>query len=118
MSLPLARARPLSPPQVRIRSMVAAIGAAAAWACVALLAVANFVPAATDDAASPIAVAGTVAFFSAAPLWLVMILEFLREKPSSHPLIWGFLLLTGPVFGPLLFYYFVWRKRYAAYAVA
>jgi len=47
-----------------------------------------------------------------------MILEFLREKPSNLPYMWGGLLLTGPVIGPLLFYYFVWRKRYAAYAVA
>ena len=114
MGLPLAPSIPLKPGQVRVRSLLAAVGAGAAWSCIVILIAANFLPSSTDVSASPIAVAGTVAFFAAVPLWLIMILEYLRERPSGHPFVWGLLLFSGPIFGPLLFYHLVWRKRYAS----
>ena len=90
---------------------------APALSAVALLAVA-FLAVAFLAVVFLVVVFFAVAFFLAVPLWIVMILEFLRERPLNYPRMWGFLLLTGPVFGPLLFYYFVWRKRYPTYAVA
>ena len=116
MSLPLPPPLPLTKDQVRIRSRVAAIGVTAAWLVIFMLVLGNiFIDLVEYNAAfRAIAVA---AFFGTVPLWIVAWLEYFRERPAEYSLVWAFLLMTGPVFGPLLFYYRVWRARYGSRAI-
>lgn len=112
MALPTQPPIPLSAPQVRARSLVALVGVFAAWLVVAMLIVANFHPSVAEDGFSTFALVGGTAFLLSVLLWIVMILEYVREPPARRRWVWGFLLTTGPVFGPLLFYYRVWRPRH------
>lgn len=114
MALPAQPSIPLSPSQVRTRSHVALVGALAAWLVVAMLIVASFDTTLVGDGLSAFALIGVTAFCVSVLLWVVMVLEYVREPPMHRRLVWGFLLMTGPVLGPLLFYYRVWRPRYVA----
>ena len=112
MTLPGQPPIPLSLSQVRLRSRVALIGVFAAWLVIAMLVVANLNPSVADEGLSTFAIIVITAFATSVLLWVVMILEFVRERPAAYPWVWGFLLMTGPVLGPLLFYYRVWRPRH------
>ena len=114
MTLPGQPPIPLSSSQVKVRSRVALVGVWAAWLVIALLIVANLDTSVVEDGFNTFAlIAGTVLALSVL-LWVVMVLEFIRDRPAPNPLAWGFLLMTGPVLGPLLFYYRVWRPRHTA----
>lgn len=104
----------LTTSQVRVRSRIALIGVMAAWLVVALLIYGNINPAVVEDTSSAFGLLAGTAFALSILLWVVMILEFIRERPAQHPWVWGFLLMTGPVLGPLAFYYRIWRPRHAA----
>ena len=116
MSLPLPPPIPLTPDQVRIRSRVAAIGVMAAWLVIFLLVLGNlFID--LVDYNTAFRTLAFAAFLGTVPLWIVAWLEYVRERPAEYSLVWAFLLMTGPVVGPLLFYYRVWRTRYGARAI-
>jgi hypothetical protein len=117
MSMLLARPSPLTPRQVTTRGRVAFLGAVVAWSFVILAVAVSFNVSGPNDTLGPLEWATGGAFFASAILWVAMWMEYARERPREFPLLWGFLLLTGPVLGPLLFYHFVWRRRYAAQAV-
>jgi hypothetical protein len=112
VTLPGKPPTPLSLLQVRLRSRVALVGVFAAWLVIAMLVVANFKPSVAEEGLSTFDIIVGTAFAASVLLWVVMILEFLRERPTQYPWLWGFLLMTGPVLGPLLFYYRVWRPRH------
>lgn len=112
MPLPLPTATPLTAAQIKVRSAMARFGAIGAWAVLVGL----WLGCISDDIAGSAAFRYGMAsgFLAACLLWIVSILEFTRERPSGHLLIWATLLLSGPVLGPLIFYYRVWRSRYPA----
>jgi hypothetical protein len=103
---------PLSLSQVRLRSRVALVGVFAAWLFIAMLVVASLNTSFAEEGLSTFDIIAGTAFAASVLLWVVMILEFMRERPTPYPWVWGFLLMTGPVLGPLLFYYRVWRPRH------
>jgi hypothetical protein len=107
---------PLSAREVHIRSSVAVIGAIAAWSFVLLLLYANFDASLFERGSGVFERIAFICFASATLLWIVMWLEFARERPARFRLLWVVLLMSGPVIGPLLFYYLVYRKRYKAVA--
>ena len=109
MPLPSPSVRPLTVDQVKIRSALARVGMIGAWSVVALAIYANFDQAAVDSSSFNFVVG--FAFLLACVLWIMMWLEFARERPHEYKYAWAFLLMTGPVLGPLLFYYRVWRAR-------
>jgi hypothetical protein len=109
MPLPSSTVRPLTVDQVKIRSALARVGVIGAWSFVALAIYANFDQAAVESSAFKLVVG--FAFLLACVLWIMMWLEFARERPHEYKYVWAFLLMTGPVFVPLLFYYRVWRAR-------
>jgi len=116
MALPLPPPTPLKPDQVRVRTRVAKVGVVAAWIVVFLLVYANFDESVIGQDVSLFSLIAGTAFLASCALWIVMILEYVRERPAQYSLLWALLLFTGPVFGPLLFYYRVWRVRYRAHA--
>ena len=109
MSLPDVPPIPLTDHQLLIRSILANIGAATAWIVIILLVLGNIL-ASLPEAPWFWRSAGA-AFSTSFVLWLAMWIEYFRERPPSNNLLWVFLLITGPVMGPLLFYHRIWRKR-------
>jgi MFS family permease len=109
MPLPSQSAIPLTRDQVKLRSVVARVGMIGAWSVIALAIYANF-DESTLDSSTFQALVG-VAFLLACVLWIMMWFEFARERPVEYSYVWAFLLMTGPVLGPLLFYYRIWRTR-------
>jgi hypothetical protein len=107
---------PLTDAQVRIRSRVAAVGAIAAWTVVALLVLGNFFIELVEYNRAYRGLA-MLAFGASVALWIVCWLEYFRERPAEYSLVWAFLLMTGPILGPLLFYHRIWRSRYANRAI-
>ena len=76
---------------------------------IALAIYANFDQSAVDTSSFHALVG--FAFLLACVLWIMMWLEFARERPIEYTYVWVFLLMTGPVVGPLIFFYLVWRPR-------
>jgi hypothetical protein len=109
MGLPSAPTTLLSDHQLLIRSILANVGAAAAWIVIILLVLGNIF-ASLPEAPWFWRSAGA-AFATSFILWLAMWIEYFRERPPSNNLLWIWLLMTGPVMGPLLFYHRIWRKR-------
>ena len=116
MALPVPPPMPLTDAQVRFRSRVAAVGAIAAWTVVALLVLGNVFIELIEYNRAYWGLA-MVAFGVSVALWIVCWLEYLRERPAESSLVWAFLLSTGPILGPLLFYHRIWRPRYASRAI-
>jgi hypothetical protein len=114
MGMSLPSATPLTPKQLQIRSGVAKVGLVGAWAVIAVLVFGNLASSPELTESSAFNTVAGAAFALACVLWVAMVLEYIRERPNPHALLWGFLLGTGPVVGPLLFYYRVWRVRYRA----
>ena len=104
--------RRLSSDAIRIRSRVAAVGAAGAWALVVLAIYGNIGGPVPKDPWNPLVIVACIALALSFLLWFVAIFEYLRERPERYPYLWLVLLFAGPVGGPLLFYYLVWRTRY------
>jgi hypothetical protein len=118
MTLPLPPPIPLTEAQVRARSRVAKASAAAIWTLFALAVIANFVVALDEDFdLSRFSGLFFVVFLGSIPLWILMWLEYFRERPEEYSWVWAFLLMTGPTLGPLLFYYRIWKRRYEFRAI-
>jgi hypothetical protein len=109
MGIPGAPPIPLTERQLLVRSILANIGAAAAWIVLSLLLLANLFTSLPE--APWFWWSAGAAFITSFILWLVMCSEYFRERPPGKNLLWAFLLMTGPVMGPLLFYHRIWRKR-------
>ena len=73
---------------------------------------------ATDRAPSldlPVAIRFVLAlgFFALFWLWVRMLVDFFKLRPSRFPVLWGWLLLLGSVCGAMLYFWLVWRPRNA-----
>jgi hypothetical protein len=112
MALPGAPPIPLSASAIRSRTRIATVGVLAAWLVVFMLLYGNLDSSVVNSDLGAFLIIANVAFAVSCLLWIVMLLEYFRERPAEYRYVWLFLLLTGPVVGPLLFYYRVWRKRY------
>ncbi len=112
MGMPLPSPSRLTQNQVRVRSVLAFAGVVGAWSAIALLIYANLNKSVVDSPTGFNALA-VLAFILSCLLWVMMWFEFVRERPADHTYLWAFLLMTGPVVGPLLFYYRIWRMRVA-----
>lgn len=111
MTLPLPPPATLTSTQVRVRGKIANVGAAGAWLVIVVLIAANLVLSPTDPFPSWLNTVAGAAFAVSCLLWIVCVLEFFRERPAERSLVYGFLLMTGPVVGPLIFYYRIWKPR-------
>jgi len=118
MSLPIAPPRPLSPSSVAVRSHLAFWGTVGAWLVWALLVLGNLIDHLFELWGGIFNAAGVICFLAALAMWVVMVLELLREPPSEYRWVWRWLLLSGPFLGGMLFYYQIWRKRYGRSAAA
>jgi hypothetical protein len=112
MALPGASSIQLSAGAIRSRTRIATVGLLAAWLVVFMLLYGNLDPSVVNGDVGAFLIIGNVALAASCLLWIVMLLEYIRERPAEYRYVWLLLLLTGPVVGPLLFYYGVWRKRY------
>lgn len=111
MGMPLPPSRPLSQNQLRLRSGIARVGMIAAWVVIAMLIYANFDQSLIDNAPGVFYFVANLFFAVFFVLWIMMWLEFFREPPVKHRVVWALLLLPGPIPGALLFYYKIWKLR-------
>ena len=44
-------------------------------------------------------------------LWIRMLVDFFRERPSRHPVAWGWALFLGMYLGGIAYFFAVWRPR-------
>ena len=44
-------------------------------------------------------------------LWIRMLADFFRERPSRYPVAWGWSLFLGMYLGGLAYFFAVWRPR-------
>jgi hypothetical protein len=113
-ALPGAPRTRLTDRQILIWSILANVGAAAAWVVIGLLVLGNLSTSVIESTWF-LRVAG-VAFATSSVLWLAMWREYFHERQLHYTFLWVFLLLTGPVVGPLLFYRRILRTRHRAVA--
>ena len=114
MGMPLPPPRAPTVNQLRSRSRAANVGLAGACGVIFLLIYANVNQSVLDGRSAVFdSLLGLTCALSCL-LWIMMWLEYFRERPHEYSLGWAFLLLTGPVLGPMLFYYGVWRVRLKA----
>jgi drug/metabolite transporter (DMT)-like permease len=48
-------------------------------------------------------------------LWIWMLTDYFRQRPARSPVLWGWLLFLGSVFGGLAYFFAVWRPRNKAH---
>jgi hypothetical protein len=51
---------------------------------------------------------GVIAIFW---FWIRMLVDFFRERPSTHPVAWGWALFLGCYLGGIAYFFLVWRPR-------
>jgi hypothetical protein len=56
-------------------------------------------------------VLGSLSIFALFWLWIRMLIDFFRERPSRHPVAWGWFLFLGSYLGALAYFWTVWRPR-------
>ena len=44
-------------------------------------------------------------------LWVRMLVDFFRQRPSRNPVAWGWFLFLGSYLGALAYFWAVWRPR-------
>jgi hypothetical protein len=59
----------------------------------------------------PIRVLLMFGMFTIIWFWVRMLVDFFRERPTSHPVLWGFLVTLGSYLGALAYFWLVWRPR-------
>src|SRR5512138_2770815 len=111
MGMPLPRPRPLSPTQLRLRTRIARVGMIAAWVVIAMLLYANLYQSLIEEDIGAFYLVASYSFAVSCVLWVMILLEYLREPPAKHRFMWAILLLAGPIPGAMLFYYKVWKVR-------
>lgn len=52
-----------------------------------------------------------VGIFVAFWLWIRMLVDYFRERPSRHSVLWGWVLLLASVVGSIPYFWLVWRPR-------
>ncbi|MGD9691201.1 MAG: hypothetical protein AB7V47_15835, partial [Phycisphaerales bacterium] len=45
-------------------------------------------------------------------IWIWMIVDYIRNRPSKHRKLWGWLLFLGTYAGGLAYFFAVWRARH------
>ena len=45
-------------------------------------------------------------------LWLRMVADYIRHRPSRHHVAWGVLLFIAPPASGLFYFWWVWRARF------
>jgi len=62
----------------------------------------------------PVAVSWTlgICVFGMLWFWIRMISDFFRERPASHPVLWGWVVILGMALGALPYFWLVWRPRH------
>lgn len=112
MAMPLPSPIPLTARSLRIRTRLAQIGIAAAWLAIVMMVYANFDASLVEGGSLTFDTIANTAFAVSFLLWVVMWLEYIRERPIKRPIAWFVILCFGPIPGAALFYYKVWRVRY------
>jgi hypothetical protein len=59
----------------------------------------------------PFAWAMSLCTFALFWLWIRMLVDFFRERPSRHPVAWGWALFLGMYLGGIAYFFAVWRPR-------
>jgi hypothetical protein len=60
---------------------------------------------------APIRVIIAAGIFSLLWLWIRMLIDFFRLRPSRHPVLWGWGVTIGMYIGAMFYFWFVWRPR-------
>jgi hypothetical protein len=61
----------------------------------------------------PVAIRGllSIGFLALLWLWIRMLVDFFRERPTKHPAAWGWFMFLGMYIGGLVYFWAVWRPR-------
>jgi hypothetical protein len=43
--------------------------------------------------------------------WIRMLVDFFRQRPTKHPVAWGWGLILGIYLGGIAYFFAVWRPR-------
>jgi hypothetical protein len=44
-------------------------------------------------------------------LWIRLLVDFFGRAPARNPVMWGFILIGGMIFGAIPYFWLVWRPR-------
>ena len=45
-------------------------------------------------------------------LWIRMLIDYFRERPTRHAVLWGWVLVLFSVVGSIFYFWSVWRPRH------
>jgi hypothetical protein len=91
--------------------VLAAMASVMLVACLSLQIYLNVAAVSSFDApvlVRTLVVIGATAWFW---LWIRMVVDFFRDRPSRYPVLWGWVLLLGLFVGGLAYFWMVWRPR-------
>jgi hypothetical protein len=60
------------------------------------------------------AVPGALTFVSLFWFWGWMLTDYFQQRPARHPIVWGWALVIANLLAALVYFFTVWRPRYAA----